>query len=65
MATPAFTVNQHELIATLVPVLSDKGLHHIPVTNNKQVVGIVTQSDLIAALYTGAMNGLTSQTNRE
>jgi len=57
MATPAFTVNQHDLIATLVPVLSDKGLHHIPVTNdNNQVVGIVTQSDLIAALYTGAMN---------
>ena len=52
MAKPAFTVNENELIATLVPLLSDKGLHHIPVVNNEaKLVGIVTQSDLIAALY--------------
>lgn len=57
MAAPAFTVNQNELIASLVPLLSDKGLHHIPVVNDdQQLVGIVTQSDLIAALYSGAMN---------
>jgi len=54
MASPAFTVDQNHLIASLVPLLSDKGLHHIPVTDDEQkLVGIVTQSDLIAALYSG------------
>ncbi len=57
MATPVFSVDQNELIASLVPLLSDKGLHHIPVTDEEQsLVGIVTQSDLIAALYSGSIN---------
>lgn len=57
MAIPDFSVNQNELIASLVPLLSDKGLHHIPVTNDENtLVGIVTQSDLIADLYSGSMN---------
>jgi len=39
-------------IAALVPMLSDQGLHHIPVLNaRQQLVGIITQSDLIAALF--------------
>jgi CBS domain-containing membrane protein len=58
MASPVFTVDQSELIATLVPLLSDKGLHHIPVVDDQQqLVGIVTQSDLIAALYSAGMAG--------
>ena len=36
----------------LVPVLSDQGFHHIPVLNvQRQLVGVITQSDLIAALF--------------
>lgn len=39
-------------IAELVRSLSDKNLHHIPVLDaRRRVVGMVTQSDLIAALY--------------
>ena len=38
----------------LVPLLSDHGLHHIPIANAEpQLMGMVTQSDLIAALYAG------------
>ena len=38
----------------LVPLLFDHGLHHIPIVNAEQLlVGMVTQSDLIAALYAG------------
>jgi len=56
MASPAFTVHQSELITSLVPLLSDKGLHHIPVVNDdNQLTGIVTQSDLVAALYTSSI----------
>lgn len=39
-------------VAELVHQLSDRGLHHIPVLDDKKkLVGMVTQSDLIAALY--------------
>ncbi len=58
MASPAFTVREDAYIASLVPLLSDKGLHHIPVVNaERRLVGIITQSDLIAALYAGSLAG--------
>lgn len=39
-------------IVELVPLLSDLGLHHIPVIDDeRRLVGMVTQSDLVAALY--------------
>lgn len=41
-------------IVELVPLLSDLGLHHIPIVDEEQrLAGMVTQSDLIAALYRG------------
>lgn len=40
------------MIAKLVPPMADMGLHHMPIVNERnRVVGIVTQSDLIAALF--------------
>jgi CBS domain-containing membrane protein len=57
MASPAFTVQQSEPIVSLVPLLSDKGMHHVPVVDaDNKLVGIITQSDLIAALYTSSLN---------
>jgi len=39
-------------VADLVHQLSDYGFHHIPVVDERKgLVGMVTQSDLIAALY--------------
>jgi CBS domain-containing membrane protein len=39
-------------IAELVPLMADSGLHHIPVVDGEnRFAGIVTQSDLVAALY--------------
>jgi CBS domain-containing membrane protein len=39
-------------IIELVPLMANTGLHHIPVVNaENKFVGIVTQSDLVAALY--------------
>ena len=52
MASPVITVPEDMHILTLVPLLSDRGLHHVPVVNSEnRLVGMVTQSDLIAALY--------------
>ncbi|MEY2633050.1 MAG: hypothetical protein RIR00_1704 [Pseudomonadota bacterium] len=44
------TVKTH--VVELVRLLSDQSMHHIPVVDEKRKrVGIVTQSDIIAALY--------------
>jgi CBS domain-containing membrane protein len=52
MTTQVLTANVDTHVFDLVPLLSDAGLHHIPILDNqKKVVGMVTQSDLIAALY--------------
>lgn len=52
MASPVRSVGQDMHIVELVPLLSDQGLHHVPVVDgDKRLVGMVTQSDLIAALY--------------
>lgn len=41
-------------IVALIELLSDKGLHHIPIINaEKRLTGMVTQSDLIAGLFHG------------
>lgn len=56
MATPVLSAREDMHIVELVPLLSEKGLHHIPIIDAEQrLVGMVTQSDLIAALYAGAV----------
>lgn len=43
-------------IVELVPLLADTSHHHIPILNEeRRLVGIVTQSDLVAALYRGRL----------
>lgn len=58
MASPVHTVREDAHILELVPLLADRGLHHVPVVNQEnRLVGMITQSDLIAALYhSGASN---------
>ena len=52
MATPVYTATEAMHIVHLVLLLSEKGLHHIPIVDvERRLVGMVTQSDLIAALY--------------
>jgi CBS domain-containing membrane protein len=52
MHSKVTTVRVGEPIAELVPLMSNTGLHHIPVVDDGGMfVGIVSQSDLLAALY--------------
>jgi CBS domain-containing membrane protein len=52
MTTAVKTVRADAPIAALVPLMSNGGLHDIPVVDEAGVfVGIVSQSDLLAALY--------------
>ena len=43
---------QQSLVIDLVPLFSEGGHHHIPIIDeDKHLVGIITQSDLVSALY--------------
>lgn len=54
MTEQVVTVSRHTHIADIVPLLSEGGYHHLPVVDEQQrLVGMVTQSDLIATLHTG------------
>jgi CBS domain-containing membrane protein len=52
MSTHVLTATPTQALEELVPLFSDRGYHHLPVVDaQRHVVGMVTQSDLIAALY--------------
>jgi CBS domain-containing membrane protein len=56
MTRKVITVGKDKLATELVPLFSDGGFHHLPVVDEKRhVIGMVTQSDLVAALYRGRL----------
>ncbi|TCI00912.1 HPP family protein [Roseococcus sp. SYP-B2431] len=51
------TVSEGTHVAELVPLMADGGFRHVPVVDqDRRLSGIVTQSDLIAALYRGGVD---------
>ena len=57
MTLQVVTAKPEQGIEELVPLLSDGGLHHLPVIDEeRQLVGMITQSDLVAALYHGGLS---------
>ncbi|WP_102798865.1 HPP family protein [Bowmanella denitrificans] len=60
MRTGITAIRQDEHVIELIPKLSELGLHQVPVLDtNHKLVGMVTQSDLIAALYANSQKGQT------
>jgi len=56
MSHPVQTAHADMHLVTLVPLLSGGGHSHIPVIDDeRRLVGIVTQSDMVAALYQGRL----------
>ncbi|MDF9391421.1 MULTISPECIES: CBS domain-containing protein [Methylococcus] len=52
MTTPAITTQQHVHIAELARLLSEHGIHQAAIVRERRkLVGLVTQTDLIATLY--------------
>lgn len=49
------TARRYQPLYDLVAAFSDGGLHHMPVVEGDQLVGIITQSDMVAALFTLAL----------
>ena len=60
MSSPAVTANVDMHIIGLIPLMSQHRVHHhIPVVDDdRKLVGIVTQSDLVSALYHGRIANL-------
>lgn len=60
MSSPVVTANMHMHIIELIPLMTQQRiLHHIPVVDGeRKLVGIVTQSDLVSALYHGRVANL-------
>ncbi|MNJ62877.1 inosine 5'-monophosphate dehydrogenase [compost metagenome] len=50
MSRPVITVRSKEPAVALIPLLSEQGLHCLPVLEGQQLVGMITQTDLIAGL---------------
>ncbi len=56
MTREVITAQATQSIVDLVPLMSDRELHQVPVIDDRQqLVGILSQSDLIAALYEHTM----------
>lgn len=52
MMSKVITASENMHIVGLIPLISGSGVHHIPILDmERRLVGILTQSDLIAALY--------------
>jgi CBS domain-containing membrane protein len=52
MSTPVRAARPENHIAQLVPFMADAGLHHLPVVDGDgYLVGMVTQSDVMAAMF--------------
>ncbi|WVM94495.1 CBS domain-containing protein [Halopseudomonas pachastrellae] len=50
MTSPVIAVSPQLPVSELIPMLSSQGLHCLPVVEQNRLVGMVTQTDLIAAL---------------
>lgn len=51
MTSPVVTVDGGTHVVDMIPLMSNQGLHCLPVLNNGKLIGLVTQTDVIAALH--------------
>lgn len=58
MSAPVQTVDIAQSIVDLYPLMADQGHHHIPVVDaDGRLAGMITQSDLVAAVYRQGLAG--------
>lgn len=50
MTAAVHTATPQQALLELVPLFSDGGLHHLPIVANGKLVGMITQSDMVAVL---------------
>ncbi|MDD1017139.1 HPP family protein [Pseudomonas rubra] len=64
MSRPVITVRSDEPAVALIPLLSEQGLHCLPVMQGQVLVGVVTQTDLIAGLKRQLLSQATGSDHR-
>ncbi|HDX8590239.1 TPA: HPP family protein [Aeromonas dhakensis] len=62
MTRKVSTAHHDQPLYDLVGAFSDGGLHHMPVVDGEQLVGILTQSDMVAALFNLALHPAQGET---
>ncbi|CAJ1841197.1 HPP family protein [Aeromonas dhakensis] len=62
MSRAVQTARHDQPLYDLVGAFSDGGLHHMPVVDGEQLVGILTQSDMVAALFNLALHPAKDET---
>lgn len=61
MTRRVMVASEHKSIIELVPIFAEAGHRHIPIVDAElRLVGIVTQSDVIVALYNRRINEATA-----
>lgn len=63
MTRDVSTARRYQPLYDLVGAFSDGGLHHMPVVDGEQLVGILTQSDMVAALFNLALHPAQGETD--
>ncbi len=56
MTAPVVTVDGQTHVVDMIPLMSSQGLHCLPVLDHGRLVGLVTQTDVIAALHRDLVN---------
>jgi len=57
MTREVVSANPEQLVIELVPTFSDQGIHHVPIVDaDRRVIGMLTQSDLVAALFRAGLD---------
>ena len=64
MSRPVITVRSDEPAVALIPLLSEQGLHCLPVMQGDALVGVITQTDLIAGLKRQLLSEATRSDHR-
>jgi len=58
MSSTLISVRDDLHLVELVPLFADRGLHHVPVlADDGTLAGVISQSDLIAALFRDRLSG--------
>lgn len=58
MSSPVITIDSNQHVVELIPLLSGQGLHCLPVLEQGRLVGMLTQTDLIAGLQQHLLRNL-------
>jgi len=62
MTAPAITAAENQQLPELARLLTERGIHQVPIVDERnKLVGLITQTDLIAALY----RSMTGTPNRD